>query len=315
MNGRYSKWQEVLSGVPQGSVLGPLLFLIFINDIEEDVISKVCKFADDTKIGRAVGSEEEVNKLREDLRRLCEWAKDWQMLFNIEKCVVMHFGHNNKRVEYTMEGNKLKHSDGERDLGVKISNNGKSSEQCMIAAKKANTVLGMIKRNFKSRSKDVIIRLYKTLVRPRLEYCVQMWSPYLRKDIETLEKVQRRATKMIWACRTNSYEERLKYSDLTSLECRRVRGDMIEVYKLLRGHEKIDHNMLIQVAENTGRRGHAYKLVKHRARLDLRKYFFSNRVVNTWNSLPGSVVEAGTVNSFKARLDAYVKVTGEGWVV
>ena len=315
LNGRYSKWQEVLSGVPQGSVLGPLLFLIFINDIEEDVISKVCKFADDTKIGRAVGSEEEVNKLREDLRRLCEWAKDWQMLFNIEKCVVMHFGHNNKRVEYTMEGNKLKHSDGERDLGVKISNNGKSSEQCMIAAKKANTVLGMIKRNFKSRSKDVIIRLYKTLVRPRLEYCVQMWCPYLRKDIETLEKVQRRATKMIWACRTNSYEERLKYSDLTSLECRRVRGDMIEVYKLLRGHEKIDHNMLIQVAENTGRRGHAYKLVKHRARLDLRKYFFSNRVVNTWNSLPGSVVEAGTVNSFKARLDAYVKVTGEGWVV
>ena len=100
-----------------------------------------------------------MNKLREDLRRLCEWAKDWQMLFNIEKCVVMHFGHNNKGVEYTMEGNKLKHSDGERDLGVKISNNGKSSEQCMIAAKKANTVLGMIKRNFKSRSKDVIIRL------------------------------------------------------------------------------------------------------------------------------------------------------------
>ncbi len=152
-------------------------------------------------------------------------------------------------------------------------------------------------------------------MRPRLEYCVQAWCPYLQKDIAVLEKVQRRATKMILACRTDSYEDRLKYTDLTSLVCRRRRGDMIEVFKLLKGMEKIDCNILIQRAENTGRRGHSYKLVKHRARLDLRKFYFSNRVVNTWNSLPESVVEAGTVNSFKARLDVYIRVKGESWFV
>jgi hypothetical protein len=120
---------------------------------------------------------------------------------------------------------------------------------------------------------------------------------------------------MILACRTDSYEDRLKYTELTSLECRRRRGDMIEVFKLLNGVEKIDYNILIQRAEKTGRRGHSYKLVKHRARLDLRKFYFSNRVVNTWNSLPESVVVAGTVNSFKARLDAYIRAKGSGWFV
>ena len=120
---------------------------------------------------------------------------------------------------------------------------------------------------------------------------------------------------MILACRTDSYEDRLKYTELTSLECRRRRGDMIEVFKLLNGVEKIDYNILIQRAEKTGIRGHSYKLVKHRARLDLRQFYFSNRVVNTWNSLPESVVVAGTVNSFKARLDAYIRAKGSGWFV
>ena len=97
----------------------------------------------------------------------------------------------------------------------------------------------------------------------------------MQKDVEVLEKVQRRATRMIWACRSDSYEDRLKYSDLTSLECRRIRGDMIEVFKLLRGYEKIDHNIMIQRAEDSGRRGHPYKLIKNRVRLDLRKYFLA----------------------------------------
>ena len=119
---------------------------------------------------------------------------------------------------------------------------------------------------------------------------------------------------MIWTCRSDCYEDRLKHTGLTSLECRRVRGDMIEVFKLVKGYEKLDHSIRIKVAESTGRRGHPYKLVKNRARLDIRKYFFSNRVVNTWNSLPENVVMAETVNSFKARLDAYIKAK-DNWFI
>ena len=315
LNGRYSNWGAVISGVPQGSVLGPLLFLIFINDLDEHVLSKLCKFADDTKIARVVGSEEEANKLRDDLKHLCDWANDWQMLFNVDKCVVMHLGYGNKNYRYEMAGHKLKQTDDERDLGVLISSNGKTSKQCLAAAKKANSVLGMIRRTIKSRSKEVIVRLYKALVRPHLEYCAQVWCPYLKQDISVLEKVQRRATKMIRSCRDYSYEDRLKYTDLPSLESRRIRGDMIEVFKLIKGHEKVDVNLFVSKSNNRRGRGHQYKLAKSRSRLDLRKYYFSNRVVNTWNSLPDPVVTVDTVNRFKAQLDRHIKVKGEEWRV
>ena len=307
LRGRYSIWSEVLSGVPQGSVLGPLLFLLFINDLDTGIISKLCKFADDTKLGGTVGTEEDVNKLRDDLKKLYLWAEEWQMAFNVDKCVVMHFGNKNKQYDYEMGGSKLKNSTAERDLGVIIASDGKVSEQCLVAAKKANSVLGMIKRNIKSRSREVIGRLYKTLVRPKLEYCVQMWCPYLSKDIEVLEKVQKRATKLITTCKSWGYEDRLRYTGLMTLKSRRKRGDMIEVFKLIKGIDKIDKNIFFSLADNNRVRGHQYRLLKSHSRLDIRKHYFSNRVINTWNSLDDNVVAAETVNCFKARLDKFIK--------
>ena len=117
------------------------------------------------------------------------------MLFNVEISVVMHNGTNNKLYSYSMNNATLKTVDVERDVGVIINKNGKYSEQCLMAAKKENCVLGMIKRNIKSKNAAIIMRLYKSLVRPRLEYCIQAWSPYHMKDIEVLERVQKRATK------------------------------------------------------------------------------------------------------------------------
>ena len=308
VNGKFSKWRDVKSGVPQGSVLGPLLFLIFINDLDNGIVSKICKFADDTKCGGAVGNDEEVSVLRSDLAKLTEWADTWQMKFNVDKCVVMHFGSQNNKNDYEMDEHKLKKSASERDLGVIICNTGKPSQQCITAARKANSTLGMIKRNIKSRDKDIIVRLYKTLVRPKLEYCVQAWNPFLKKDIEVLEKVQKRATKLISGCRNYNYEERLRYLDLQPLVVRRIRGDMIEVFKLVKGLEQVDSKKFFTLSENPRLRGHEYKLVKFRSRLDIRKYFFSNRIVNNWNSLPRHVVAADSVNTFKARLDKFIKV-------
>src|SRR6267154_355803 len=204
---------------------------------------------------------------------------------------------------------KLKESESERDIGIIIiDNNLKFSDHCNKVANTANVTLGMIRRTINCKSKSIITRLFKALVRPQLEYCVQAWRPYLKKDIEKIEKVQRRATKMISDCSKLSYEERLKITGLSTLEARRNRGDLIEVFKLLKGFSKVDYKHFFQLVDNSKTRGNKYKLVKSRSRLDIRKHFFSQRVVNEWNKLPNSVVEAESVNSFKNKYDIYVSL-------
>ena len=302
-----SDWYEMYSGVPQGCVFSPTHFLIYINDLDFDVISKLGKFADDTKLGRGVVNEIEANILREDLNTIFQWSTDWQMLFNTDKCTVIHMGKSNKEFEYKLGENVVKKSVQERDLGVLINHNGKFSEQCAIAVKKANTVLGMIKRNIVYKNKDSMVSLYKALVRPRLEFCIQAWSPYLRKDIDMIERVQRRATKLIEGYHNFSYEDRLKKTGLILLEKRRVRGDLIQVFKMLKGFDKVDFRIFFEISSNDKTRGHSFKLVKKGSKGDIRKNFFTQRVVNSWNSLPQVVVDADTINCFKNRLDKFDK--------
>ena len=179
------------SCVPQGSVLGPLLFLIYINDIDEDIISKCEKFADDSKVAKVVNNTDDAELLGGgDLKKLNKWSKDWQMKFNIDKCQVMHLGKKSLNSQYVLSGNALKTTESERDLGVLVDKSFKFSEQCNKAANSANAVIGMIKRTISCKSKDIIVRLYKALVRPKLEYCVQAWCLYLKQDIDKLEKMQ-----------------------------------------------------------------------------------------------------------------------------
>jgi hypothetical protein len=208
--GKHSSWTKVASGVPQGSVLGPILFLIFINDLDDSIQSRVLKFADDTKILRTVGTQEDIDGLRQDLINLGRWSEEWLMLFNVDKCKVMHIGYNNPRAVLKLNNKELLAVTEEKDLGVIVDNGLKFSHQCADAVSKANRVLGMIKRSFSYRSKDVILQLYKSLVRPKLDYCVQAWRPHLQKDIDLLEGVQRRATKLVYNLKNLSYKERLR---------------------------------------------------------------------------------------------------------
>ena len=304
LEGEYSEWATVLSGVPQGSVLGPILFLIYINDIDVDLISTIFKFADDSKLLNCVNSLQGIEEIRRDLRRLENWASDWQMQFNIDKCSVIHLGKNNPNSRYTLCNKEIKSTTNERDLGVIVDSSMKFSEHCNAIARSANATLGMIKRNIVSRNKNIITKIYKALVRPKLDYCVQGWRPYLRKDIDQLEKVQRRATKLISECKGLNYSQRLELTGLTTLEKRRDRGDMIEVFKILKGFNKVDSSKFFKLSENTKTRGHTMKLVKTRTRLDCRKYFFTNRVIDNWNSLPQYVVDAPSINAFKNRYDS-----------
>jgi hypothetical protein len=177
----YSEWAEVLSGVPQGSVLGPVLFLVYINDIDSGLISKLGKFADDSKLLKGIRSQADIIDIRQDLLKLEQWSENWQMQFNSQKCSVIYLGHKNPCNEYSLYGSRLKSSEQEKDLGVLVDKSLKFSEQCNVVASRANSQLGMIKRTIVSRDKGIITKLYKALVRPKLEYCVQAWRPFFKK--------------------------------------------------------------------------------------------------------------------------------------
>ena len=244
--------------------------------------------------------------MQQDLVRLEKWSQDWQMQLNSQKCSVLHLGKDNPCSEYTLYGTRLKSAEKERDLGIIVDKTLKFSEQCNVAANNANKTLGLIKRNIVSRNRNIIIKLYKALVRPKLEYSVQAWRPFLQKDISKLERVQHRATKIIDGCKGLSYEGRLRVTGLSTLEDRRRRGDTIEVYKTLRGKNNMDYSKFFRLAEYDKTRGHSLKLEKTRSRLEIRKNFFSQRVVNEWNKLPQDVIDSASVNMFKNRYDIVV---------
>ena len=305
INGESSDWIPVTSGVPQGSVLGPLLFIIYINDLGLGLVSKISKFADDTKLGSSADNEEAVRQLQKDLEKIGEWSEKWQMPFNLEKCKVMHIGCKNINHQYNLLGKELETCQQEKDLGVIITNDLQSSKQCIEAEKKAQKILGYIKRQFRSRKKENIVTLYNALIRPHLEYCVQFWSPSLRKDIERLEAVQARATKLIPSIRHLGYERRLEHLNMYSLEKRRLRGQLIETFKILKGIDKVDYRQLFTLSQNQTR-SNGWKLELRRFNTSQCGKFFTYRIPSYWNRLPAEVVESATVDQFKSRLDKVI---------
>ncbi|PLS49478.1 hypothetical protein CYV29_15670, partial [Carnobacterium maltaromaticum] len=306
VEGSFSKWRRVTSGVPQGSVLGPLLFVIYINDLEESIGGLISKFADDTKIGGVADSEGDCQRIQQNIDRLESWAEKWQMEFNQGKCEVMHFGRSNSRVNYTVNGKVLGKIDVQRDLGVQVHCSLKVATQVNRVVKKAYGMLSFIGRGIEYKSWQVMLQLYRTLVRPHLEYCVQFWSPHYQKDVDALERVQRRFTRMLPGMEGASYEERLSRLGLFSLERRRLRGDLIEVYKIMRGIDRVDSKRLFPRVGVSITRGHEFKVKGEKFRGDMRGKFFTQRVVGAWNALPAEVVDAGTIASFKMYLDRYM---------
>lgn len=308
LNGHKSDWKQVLSGVPQGSVLGPLLFIIFVNEIDEGITSRIWKFADDIKLAGAVETDMDRELLQNDLNKIFHWTNTWQMTLNVAKCKVLNVGSRNTSSFY-FEEHGLQEVGEEKDLGIYVTKDLKSTKQTDIARKKSLKMLGLLNRNVQYKSKNVMKKLYCAYVRPHLEYCVEAWHPVYKKDLKSLEKVQRKATKMVKGLKTLSYEDRLKTLKLHSLYYRRLRGDLIQLFKILKGFGPPELKTMFEL-NTIHTRGHSLKLRKKRTKLSQCQNFFAHRVVNQWNLLPRSVVDSSTLVEFKRNLDRFYSERG-----
>ena len=311
VRGELSSHRTVLSGVSQGSVLGPLLFLIYINHIGRNLKGSYKIFADDLKLyscvgqgSMAAGSPAETD-MQDDINALHDTSISWGLRINREKCAVLRFSRNFRdrpQAEYELNGAALPICESQRDLGVIVDTSLKFHEHITSVAHKAAGLCQSFLKATVCRSPDFMLFFFTTHVRPIIEYASCIWNTGYVEDVRKLERVQRRWTKQVEGMGELPYSERLKQLNLYSVQGRLLRADLLQYWKMFHGKSSICIENFFRLSPNTGTRGHSLKLQVPRAITEVRKRSFSHRQVSIWNSLPEKVVAAPNVSAFKRLL-------------
>ena len=310
LDGQASDPVPVLSGVPQGLVLGPVLFLLFINDLPDNIRSSVRLFADDCVLYRNIHSLQDCLTLQEDLTSLGQLEADWQMKFNVAKChsmrVTRHQHHKQILFDYSLHNQTLENVQSAKYLGITITDNMDWGQHVSEISSKATKTLGFLRRNLAFAPRSTKEVAYKTLVRPKLEYAAPIWSPNLKLQINQIEKVQRTAAR--WTCRrwqnTSSVGEMLDELDWPSLEARRDQSSLLLFHKIHCGAVSIEKDKYMTPAHSlkTTRSSHSAQYRRHQTYSDALKNSFFPRTIPHWNSLPPSVANAQSTEEFRALL-------------
>ena len=309
INGVHSIPSEVLSGVPQGTVLGPVLFVVYINDLLEDISSNGFMFADDTKIFRQISSVNDSRHLQSDITKLENWSNQWLLQFHPDKCHILTLGkfENIKHTHrYTNCNKEIEHVSEEKDLGVIIDSDLSFDEHISKKVRIANAIVGLIRRTFSYLDGKMFVKLYKAFVRPHLEYAQVIWSPHLKRHIDIVENVQIRATKLVDGLQNLDYRERLQRLNLQTLAFRRLRGDIIEMHKHFHRYDKKALPDSFKPRQRTSRK-HDFQIHELESKDGVRgtrNTFFYNRIARVWNQLPADTVKQQNMNEFKKMLDS-----------
>ena len=306
LEGQVSSQSSVTSGVPQGSVLGPLLFLVFINDLPECVSSTTRLFADDSLLYRVINSPDDARLLQEDLNNLQMWEKLWGMSFNPDKCEVLRITNKRSPIQsnYVLHGHTLALTSNAKYLGVTISSDLSWNVHINNITKKANRTLGFLRRNVSKCPKEVKTKCYETFVRPILEYSSSAWAPHTLRDIQSIEAVQRRAARFVTGDygRTSSVSSMMNTLQWDSLHQRRTRAQVLMFYKVVTSIVDIpvaDYLTIRSSRNIDSLRGHTQKYIQPRARILAFQYSFFPYTIKLWNSLDPSLIAAPSAEAFR----------------
>ncbi|CAH8566009.1 unnamed protein product [Dicrocoelium dendriticum] len=298
-------WYPSTSGVPQGTVLGPTLFLIHINDLPQRLRSPCALFADDMKIWREIDAPDDCGLLQQDLNRLSTWSAEVLLPVNPAKSVFMSLGKGADGRTYTLDGQTLYPTPSVKDLGVLSRYDLKSVDNTNSLYRNGLRMLWALKRSFCTWSEEVATRLFSSIIRPMLEYGSPAYFPITRGEAQKIERVQHVVTRLIPSLRGFGYEDRCEKLGLYTLSYRRVRVDLIMTYRILHLGEFPMLRPMLHLRGPCSTRGHRYKLVVPDMKRVPHPLCFERRVVNIWNSLPEHVIEATSVQQFKTLLDLH----------